>query len=44
MSASLRLVTPTNAPCLLIDAWTTTMTGQSLSQRTITESLLAKIH
>ena len=37
MSTPLRLVTPANAPALLIDAWTTTMAGQGLSERTVTE-------
>ncbi|SPT53484.1 Tyrosine recombinase XerD [Actinomyces bovis] len=37
MSASLKLVTAANARILLIGTWATTMAGQGLSERTITE-------
>lgn len=37
MSTPLKLVTPADAPALLLDTWTTTMAGQGLSERTVTE-------
>lgn len=34
---TLKLVTPADAPALLLDTWTSTMQGQGLSERTIAE-------
>lgn len=34
---TLKLVTPADAPALLLNTWTSTMQGQGLSERTITE-------
>lgn len=37
MNPKLRIVTPKDAPALLIDAWAQSMRGQGLSPRTIAE-------